>query len=133
MVSFNSILVATAAFASIVSAIPTPEVRNSLNIAHRAPRGIRDVGDSILGTPLRGPGIDGNRGLLGTGIGSKNGLLGTGLLGDSLLGTDNLIQGDKSKNTDKNVSPMVKRGGSSCMEVIQKCHDGIAVIVIKIS
>ena len=38
MLSFKSILLAAAAFVSIVSAVPTPEVGNSLNVVQRSPQ-----------------------------------------------------------------------------------------------
>ena len=66
MLSFNlkSILVAAAAFASLVSAVPTPDTSNSLNI---------DLGGGLgnyeqdLGSPDRG-GL-----LVGLGLGNLNG------------------------------------------------------------
>ena len=87
MFSFKSILVAAAAFASFVSAVPTPEAGNSLNIAQRSPGGLPIIGD------LHG-------------------------------GVERLPIGGNAP---------VKRGGSSCKEIIQKCHDKIALITDEIS
>ena len=85
MLSFRSILFATAAFATVVSAVPTlaPDVDRSL--VQRTPF----LGELLGGLPLVG-----------------------GLLGWHDEG-----------NT---------RGGSSCGELINKCHDDIVVIAVKI-
>ena len=82
MFSFRSILVAAAAFATVVSSVPTPDVGSSL---------VRRT--FSIGTPIGG--IPGVGGVIG---GSTN----------------------------------AKRGGPTCYELVKKCHDDIAVIVIKI-
>ena len=115
MLSFKSILVAVAAFASIVSAVPSPEVGNGLNIAQRSPQ----IGHLhfLKGVPING-------GLLGTlpNIGG-GGLSNLPIVGDGPLPVAN---GGAS-------SEPVKRGGLSCKEVVQNGHNGIAELVIKIS
>ena len=87
MLSFKFILIAAAAFASMISAVPTPEIGNSLNIAQRSPGIVDGIAVDVI---------------------------------------------DVINNAAADVS---KRGGSesSCKEVIQKSHDDIADIVVKIS
>ena len=122
MLSFKSILVAVAAFASIVSAVPSPEVGNGLNIAQRSPQAVEKqpiikVVGILGGLPLVG-------GLLGwtDGDGSRDG---------AKKGDDN-DGGKKGDDKDGGRVP-VKRGGLSCKEVVQNGHNGIAELVIKIS
>ena len=83
MVQFKSILVATATFVSIVSAVPTLETGNSLNI-RQLPH--PDVLASFINAVLDG--------------------------------AERLPE----------IKAPIKRGGSSCREIIQKCHDRIAII-----
>ena len=83
MVQFKSILVATATFVSIVSAVPTLETGNSLNI-RQLPH--PDVLASFIN--------------------------------DVLDGVERLPE----------IKAPIKLGGSSCREIIQKCHDRIAKI-----
>ena len=97
MLSFRSILFAAAAFATVVSAVPTPDV------------------DSTTSSLLQGvPAIDG---LLDTVP-----FLGSG----SPLGLDGGSQSIGGGSTP------AKRDVPSCSELIKKCHDDIALIVIKI-
>ena len=122
MVSFKSIiLIAAAAFASIVSAVPTPEIGNSLNIAQRSP------------------------GSIGESLGQVSGHAFHHTLGKTLHDVNRLVDGILRRDVaEESISigslglavgsnPPSKRGGSSCKEVVQKCHDGIALIVVKIS
>ena len=83
MVQFKSILVATATFVSIVSAVPTLETGNSLNI-RQLPR------PNVLSY----------------------------IINNVLDGVERLPE----------IKAPVKLGGSSCREIIQKCHDRIAKI-----
>ena len=111
MLSFKSIFFAAATLASIVSAIPTPETGNSLNIA---PGGLAIDGSPAQATPANShlpPELT-----IGKTIGKA--------IGKNI---DNIIG-----KVPGLVGP-AKRGGSSCEEVIKKCHDDIAVIVVKIS
>ena len=89
MLSFRSILFAAAAFAAIVSAVPTtPDVSSGLVQPSPDPPTVGGGGLSIIS-------------------GLFNGLLGRDM--------------------------HCKRGGqSSSYEIVKKCHDDIAVIVIKI-
>ena len=57
MLSFKSILLAAAAFASIVFAVPTPEVGNSLNIAQRSPAGGVPGAGALPELPATGTGL----------------------------------------------------------------------------
>ena len=87
MLSFRSILVAAATFATIVSAVPTPEIIPDL---------IHNPSIPVFGMTTSFPG-----------------------LGGLPIGEKGITQS--------------KRGGApSCYERIKKCHDDIAVIVVKI-
>ena len=131
MLSFNFILIAAAAFASTVSAVPTPEIGNSLNIAQRSPGGLPIVG-SITGTRAVPVGsaseaflnyaayIENQEHSRLSSVIKKGKKLLTSLFGRA----GGLAVGG---------NPPAKRGGSSGKEVIQKCHDDIADIVVKIS
>ena len=104
MLSLRSILVAAAAFATIVSAVPTPDVGSGL--VQRTPQ--------LVPIPYPLP-EDG-------GAGSAPSLPGTG-------GADGLplpLPGGPLPALP------IKRGGQSCYERIKQCHDDISVIVIKI-
>ena len=123
MLSLKFILVAAATFTFIVSAVPTPETGNSLNIA---PGSLPIVGSTTSNVPRSGadgpPDID-NRDMISDMTNYFNSVLNS--VGNLLFGLGaGRPVGDKRP---------AKRSGSSCKMVIQKCHDDIAVIVVKIS
>ena len=116
MLSIKFILVAAAAFASTVSAVPTPEIGNSLNIAQRSPAVVDDATDVASDAA----GLAANAASLAVHQADAGQLI------DGLLV-------DRGGGLAVGGNPPAKRGGSSCKEVIQKCYDDIAVIVVKIS
>ena len=123
MLSIKFILVAAAAFASTVSAVPTPEIGNSLNIAQRSPAVVddaTDVASDAAGLAANAAGLAANAASLAVHQADAGQLI------DGLLV-------DRGGGLAVGGNPPAKRGGSSCKEVIQKCYDDIAVIVVKIS
>ena len=106
MLSFKFILIAAAVFASVVSAVPTPVIDNNLNIAELSPyTGAVGAAENVVGAAYNAA--------------------------FSNADTVHPLPGAPSTSPPT----LVKRGGSSssCKEVIQKSHDDIADIVVKIS
>ena len=133
MLLFRSILFAAAAFATVASAIPTPETGSGhTNIVARTPAdppaggvigGVTGSGKKKGGLTLI-PGIL-KRGSLDIVARTPADPPAGGVIGD--------VTGGVKKGGLTLIPGILKRGGASCGELVKKCHDDIAVIVIKIS